>query len=404
MTTKRRKPDQDYSSTSTPQSGPSSGGEGTDPIGSIASYSPLGRLDSVRMTLGQDPRLDARLLGVLTKYGLDRKRTKRHLSTLSSDSSPEDIQRCLKDMDHDIVALCSHLPNALPNDDLELETETRILTIPGPDSRTIDLYIYQPVLQGRAPLPTILHCPGTNTLAHLPPTNKIYTRWCRSLATQGLIVLSLDYHHHHHHQNEPHTSVFPEGLNNLCAAIHYIHSHRAEFNARNLVLQGDSLGGTLVLSAAIRAKREGWANKIDGVYAHSPMLSNAYTWTEERKARVFPSLIECDGYVVDVEYMSYAARLYSPQSADAVNALAWPHYASRESLTGLPPHVISLDELSPLRSEGEVYLRKLVQAGVQATGHVTLGAVHVASVVFRQAAPALHRAAVRGVAGFAKQV
>jgi acetyl esterase/lipase len=46
------------------------------------------------------------------------------------------------------------------------------------------------------------------------------------------------------------------------------------------------------------------------------------------------------------------AKAYNPDGANAHNPLAWPLNAQRVDLEGLPPHVISVDELDPLRDEG----------------------------------------------------
>ena len=47
------------------------------------------------------------------------------------------------------------------------------------------------------------------------------------------------------------------------------------------------------------------------------------------------------------------ADVYTDESgADDQNPLAWPLCATAEDLSGLPPHVISVNELDPLRDEG----------------------------------------------------
>ncbi|KAK5153727.1 hypothetical protein LTS14_007421 [Recurvomyces mirabilis] len=397
---KRRRSDFDNSQASSPESSITASTIGS-PLGiSVATgYTPPGRLGAYRMEVGRDIRLDARLLTVLTNYGLHVARTPTPLALLTPNSSLEEIKARIQEADRDVEGLCEHLPNNLPHDDLELQVEYRRETITGQKWNSIDLHIYRPVVKG-GPLPCILQCHGGGSIASFGLNNKVYIRWCRSLAAQGMVVISVDYRDPIHLAE----GLFPNGLNDICAATVYVHSHRSTLNIRNIVLQGDAMGANLVLAAAIKAKQDGWSNKIDGVYAQSPMISNAYNWSEARKLQELPSLLECHGYLVNVDYMAYAAHLYTPRSVDGTNPLAWPHHANRLELQGLPPHVLALDELDPLRSEGEAYLRKLVQAGVPAVGHVNLGTVHGASLIFRQAVPELHRAAVRSVAAFAKQV
>merc|ERR1719238_2567179 len=63
----------------------------------------------------------------------------------------------------------------------------------------------------------------------------------------------------------------------------------------------------------------------------------------------------------------------SPQREDCV---AWPLKAKEEDLKGLPPHVISVNELDALRDEGLEYYRKLRKAGVTARAIVSVGTDH----------------------------
>ena len=42
----------------------------------------------------------------------------------------------------------------------------------------------------------------------------------------------------------------------------------------------------------------------------------------------------------------------------------------------MPPHVISVNELDPLRDEGLDYYRRLLRAGVSAVGRMVAGTCH----------------------------
>jgi len=96
--------------------------------------------------------------------------------------------------------------------------------------------------------------------------------------------------------------------------------------------------------------------------------------------------------------------LYDPLAAHATDALCWPYHASDTELRGLPPHVISVNELDPLRDEGLGYWRRLVHNGVSAVGRTVAGTVHAGDVFFRAALPDVYAATIRDIHGFARQL
>jgi acetyl esterase len=133
------------------------------------------------------------------------------------------------------------------------------------------------------------------------------------------------------------------------------------------------------------------------VYAQCPYISNAYA---ERDPRL-PSLYENDGYFLACDQMGALAKLYNPTGEHAKNPLAWPYHASIEELSGLPPHVISVNQLDPLRDEGLAYFRKLLSAGVSAVSRTVNGTCHAGDCVFRAAMPDVYLATIRDIKGFA---
>ncbi|EME84397.1 uncharacterized protein MYCFIDRAFT_195458 [Pseudocercospora fijiensis CIRAD86] len=360
-------------------------------------YKAPGRLGDPSMQLYQDPRANAKLVDILSKYGIDRNRAPPSLGTLRPDSTMEDLWKSMAEPETGFEKLYETLPNELPSDAIELEVVCEMQKIPGPSGRSMKLHIFRPELRG-GPLPGLIYLHG-GAMTILRAMSKVHQRWCCSLAAQGMVVMMLDFRNAWSREEY---NPFPAGLDDCCTAVHYIHLHKDQFNIRNLVLQGDDGGATLALATALRANREGWHCMLDGVYASSPMLSAAYAWPEERKLSELPSLVECHGYYLNVDYLGFMAQVYTPKSGDKTNPLAWPFHATTEDLEGLPPHVIAVDELSPLRDEGIAYCRKLSAAGVRVCGHVNIGHTHAAGLIFRQALAEANRTAVKNIAAFTK--
>ena len=153
-----------------------------------------------------------------------------------------------------------------------------------------------------------------------------------------------------------------------------------------------------IKAATARAMNSSVLNpKIDGFYAQCPYISNAYA----TRAPELASLFENDGYFLCCAMMGALAKVYDPTGENATNPLAWPLFASRSDLEGLPPHVISVNELDPLRDEGLAYFRKLLHAGVNAVSRTVNGTCHAGDCIFGAAMPDVALATVRDLKGFA---
>lgn len=92
---------------------------------------------------------------------------------------------------------------------------------------------------------------------------------------------------------------------------------------------------------------------------------------------------------------------YDPGAKHIEDPTCWPLRAAEADLAGLPPHVISVNELDPLRDEGLQYYRRLRRAGVSAIGRVVAGTCHTADIWLPAVIPDVHGASVRDVSGFA---
>jgi acetyl esterase/lipase len=96
--------------------------------------------------------------------------------------------------------------------------------------------------------------------------------------------------------------------------------------------------------------------------------------------------------------------LYDPENQNSSDPTCFAAVATDEDLKGLPPHVISVNEVDPLRDEGLGYYRRLVRAGVATVGRLVAGTCHGGDLIFAGAMPDVFAASVRDLSGFAKSL
>lgn len=93
--------------------------------------------------------------------------------------------------------------------------------------------------------------------------------------------------------------------------------------------------------------------------------------------------------------------LLRSSGADEVAPFLVPFHATVDELAGLPPHLISVNELDPLRDEGVAYYHKLKRAGVTASLRTVSGACHGADLFFRAHMPDAYQATITSIHDFA---
>ena len=225
----------------------------------------------------------------------------------------------------------------------------------------------------------------------------VFVRWRNTLASMGLVVVGVEFRNG---GGKLGAHPFPAGLNDCASAVQWTHANRRELDISTLTISGESGGGNLSIATTLKAKQEGWAEQINGVYAFCPYISGAY----REQPPELPSLQENDGYLLSSSSMQIMVRVYDSELANANNPLAWPLQASVEDLQGLPPHVLSMNELDPLRDEGIAFLRKLQAAEVSAVGRVVLGTSHAADVSMPDIVPDIYQDSARSLYSFASSL
>ena len=165
-------------------------------------------------------------------------------------------------------------------------------------------------------------------------------------------------------------------------------------------MSGESGGGNLTIATVLDAKRQGWVDEIAGVYAQCPYISG--TWHAPPPELV--SQHENDGYFLRCDLMAVLAEVYDPGGAHATDPFCWPYHATVEDVAGLPPFVVSVNELDPLRDEGLAFARTLAAAGVSVVSRTVNATSHAGDLLFPGALPDVHAASVRDVGGFVRSL
>ena len=186
----------------------------------------------------------------------------------------------------------------------------------------------------------------------------------RSLAEEtGLKVVSVGY------RLAP-EAAFPAGLDDCHAVVRWVaeEGESLAWDGITLALAGDSSGGNFVAAVAARAHDEGF-EQITHQILYYPSLDLDFDVDR------YASLREnAKGYGLETAGLKPFNAFYLDSGADPADPRVSP--VKREDLTGLPPALVVTAEFDPLRDEGELYGRRLREAGVEATVSRYDGAGH----------------------------
>lgn len=337
-------------------------------------------------TLGSDPRSDPRMVEALSRFGLHGRQPSSGLTVASPLAERHEFATMSEE---GMGAVLDVFAQELAGPDGVSSTTT---TIAGVDGNDITLLISRPV-DTTGPMPALVHLHGGG-MAFSSAADLVYIRLREHLAATGLVVVGVEFRNSSAKLGR---YPYPAGLNDCASAARWVSANRDGLGATHLVVSGESGGGNLTLTLAHKAKREGWIDEIAGFYAQCPYISNR--WLE--RCDDLPSLEENDGYFISREQAALYASLYNPDDTHAEDATCWAAMATDEELNGLPPHVISVNELDPLRDEGLQYYRRLLRAGVPTIGRVVAGTCHGGDLFFGSAMPDVFGASIRDVSGFA---
>jgi acetyl esterase len=345
-----------------------------------------GRLGDPGMSLATDPRSDPRMIAAMRPLGMDQLAPP---SPIGPDAPLEQILELTAVAEEgSAVGFAALLEGLAPV--AGVTRETRV--IEGGDGNEITLFIHRPA-DGATDRPGLVHLHGGG-MTILSAADGPYVRWRDELAGAGMVVIGVEFRNA---GGKLGAHPFPAGLDDCAAAVRWAHAHRHDLGIGALLVSGESGGGNLTLAVTHRARREDWLDEIDGVYAQCPYILGQWA----APPADLPSLRENDDYFIGCAGMAVMARAYDPDGAHSTDPECWPYAASLDELRGMPPHVISVNELDPLRDEGLAYYRRLAAAGVSVTARTVNGTSHAGDLIFAAALPETHAASLRDLKGFA---
>jgi acetyl esterase/lipase len=349
---------------------------------------PPGRLGDPARTLADDRRADPRLVAALAAFGMDGDQPP---PPVSAASTPEELLAFVQGAEEGFSAVFSALFSGL---EPVAGVKREMTAIPGDEESAVVLHMHRPARSrdDDRQLPCVVHFHGGGGVI-LSAAEPCYMRWRDELAKAGLVVVGVEFRNGGGALgNHP----YPAGLADCASAVRWVTSHKQELGVSNVIVSGESGGGNLSLAVALKAKQEGWLDEVSGVYAMAPMIASPWDKPDE-----LPSQVENDGYFISCALLAIMGAVYDSSGVHAHDPLCWPSRATDDDLAGLPPHVISVNELDPLRDEGLAYHRRLVENGVSAVSRTVNGTVHAGDVFFRAAMPDVYAFTIHDIHAFA---
>jgi acetyl esterase len=213
------------------------------------------------------------------------------------------------------------------------------------------LRVYRPACPGSGstgPWPVLVYFFGGGwSLGTLDTCDGI----CRKLTNAAQVVtVAVSYRLAPEHK-------FPAAVEDCYAGTAWAAAHASELGGdpARLAVGGDSSGGNLAAAVALLARERGGP-----AIAHQLLV---YPNTDYQADT--PSMRDfCDQYFFNPASVRWYWGMYLAAPDEGANPLASPLRAG--DLSGLPPATVITAEYDPLRDEGEMYARRMQDAGVPA--------------------------------------
>jgi acetyl esterase len=216
-------------------------------------------------------------------------------------------------------------------------------TTPG----SIPIRTYRPLgCSSDSPLPVLVYYHGGGwVLGDIETVDNL----CRRIANaSGCSVVSVDY------RLSP-EAKFPMALDDCLEAVEFVkaEAHSLGIDPRKIAVGGDSAGGNLAASVALKAR-----GRDDLAIAFQLLIYPIADFRFDTASY----LENADGFGLSREMMTWYWDQYLASPEDGRSPFASPLRA--EDLAGLPPALVITAGFDVLRDEGRAYADRLVEAGV----------------------------------------
>jgi acetyl esterase len=235
--------------------------------------------------------------------------------------------------------------------------EVRVQTPSGP----LQLRTYR-AEGGAGILPAVLFVHGGGYVAG---TLDLYDSLCRRLAQKThALVIAVDY------RRAPGVH-FPAALEDVHAAVRYLHSHAAELGVdpTRVALAGDGVGAALAVAEAVELGRGG-----EGLPAPRA-LALAYPLADARLTSASWERLNRPGYFIALQDVRATLALYL-DPAQLTDPRASPVLFADRDLHPLPRTLLLVAELDPALDDGEALAARLRGAAVNVVLRRESGMVH----------------------------
>ena len=234
------------------------------------------------------------------------------------------------------------------------QVEDRLISVD--EDSEIKIRIYTPEGQGPFPLFVYYHGGGW-VIGDLETADAS----CRMIANRTeSVVVSVDYRLAPEH-------TFPIPVQDAYAALQWVKENASSINgsASNIVVGGDSAGGNLSAVVSLLSRDQN-GPAISAQVLIYPVTNLDYDTTSYQKFK--------EGFGLDRDLMIWFGDYYINSDADKRN----PHVAPllAEDLSNLPTALVITAENDVLRDEGQMYAKRLKEAGVKVESICEQGLVH----------------------------